>query len=161
LDLVAIDFNDESTWIIVDTSGSILITTNGGGSYDNINSPTNQSIISIKIPEKNGLVFLTAGYKMWKASIYDLIDNIDSFENKNYGFTLFPNPATEKFFVKTENNELKNGIVELYSLRGKLLFQKNIQNNQIEIDCRTLKPGMYLVKLESESTVCFDKVIIR
>ncbi len=72
---------------------------------------------------------------------------------------IFTNPNTDKATIQT------NGIVgtlpvSIYSMNGQLVqsSKQNIQNHQILLPISNLKPGIYVVVLESENPVSFKMV---
>jgi uncharacterized protein (TIGR02145 family) len=94
-----------------------------------------------------------------------------SYNNKEYGFSvrclrdnhtsitssinseeviLYPNPATEKLYIK--NSNYTNGII-IFDLQGKKVLSKQIDSNPIDIS--NLSKGIYVVKL-----VCSENVLI-
>ncbi|WP_378181275.1 T9SS type A sorting domain-containing protein [Aquimarina sp. SS2-1] len=70
-------------------------------------------------------------------------------ENK---FTFYPNPVSDKIFLKNENPEVT---FDLYDLRGKLLAS----NNTKEIDVRHLNTGIYILKTSNSSNTSVYKII--
>ncbi len=63
-----------------------------------------------------------------------------AFETDDYGFTLYPNPASDHLSIASES-ELKS--VEVYSLQGQMITTTT--SNQINVS--GLAQGMYLVKV--------------
>lgn len=68
----------------------------------------------------------------------------------NEGVTLWPNPATDFFYVNT--GSLKNAIVEVCDAAGKVLVRENLMNNQSNtISTAELSAGIYLVNVIAEN----------
>lgn len=66
-------------------------------------------------------------------------------EVNRYGISIYPNPASDKIFIKN-TNQLKINQIFIYSVDGKLI--RNVQLKGNSIDIRDLKMGAYLLKLE-------------
>ncbi|NOY50352.1 MAG: T9SS type A sorting domain-containing protein [Chlorobi bacterium] len=70
---------------------------------------------------------------------------------------LYPNPATEKIFIKTK---LKIEKASLISINGKILID-SFDNSAMSMDISMVKPGIYILKLEAETALIFKKIIIK
>ena len=86
------------------------------------------------------------------ASIQDIaiINSASSIsEEKQQTFNVYPVPATNTIEF---SSTLRNGIASILSLDGKLLQSMNFSSANAEIDISTLKPGTYLLLLNSNET---------
>lgn len=75
----------------------------------------------------------------------------------NKEFSLYPNPTKDNLTININNPKPTN--VEIYDLRGKLIFSKTINNRTNEIDMSSFTNGMYVVKIENEIGVKTSKII--
>ncbi len=71
----------------------------------------------------------------------------------NNSFYVYPNPSSERFNIKFENSIDENIKVNITSTLGQTLNTENavkfnFKNNEIYIDIKSLKSGMYFIKLE-------------
>ena len=74
-------------------------------------------------------------------------------------FQIYPNPANEKFFIKSSNQQIKN--ITLYNLIGKkIIAQSNINTTNLSVDVSELPNGTYLLRVESESGIQITRKII-
>ena len=85
--------------------------------------------------------------------------------NKDKGnMSLYPNPATNFVSIEISNLRLgKNNSLQLFSLNGKKVFEKNI-NNDAElknIQISDLNSGIYVLKLTSDNQYFSKKLIVR
>lgn len=72
---------------------------------------------------------------------------------------IYPNPAKDKFVVKTKLSLQK---ISIYSQLGVLVKMVNIDNNTVsEIEVKGLKSGVYLVEMQSDKEKAWKKVIIQ
>jgi hypothetical protein len=82
--------------------------------------------------------------------------NIEEKKNQN-DIQVFPNPAS-RFINVNLNTSKTNGIVYLFSIEGKLLIQKVLNEPKTQIDIQHLPKGQYLIQIKNE-TETFSKLI--
>jgi hypothetical protein len=70
---------------------------------------------------------------------------------------LFPNPATEKVFIETR---LKIEKASLLSINGKILID-GFDESEMSLDISKIKPGIYILRLDTEPALIFKKIIIK
>lgn len=73
-------------------------------------------------------------------------------ENELSGFTMYPNPSSNSFYLSNLSNKVSN--IQILSLDGKIILSKSINsfNNKLEIDSSFLETGVYLIKLSDLSS---------
>ena len=69
-----------------------------------------------------------------------------------------PNPADDHFIIKKTSGF---DSVVIYDLTGQIVYQKNTDNNNMQINSQAFKPGVYLVKLMSLDSQKIVKLIIK
>jgi hypothetical protein len=70
---------------------------------------------------------------------------IEQLENQSPKINIYPNPAINNLTI---NGLSTNATAEIYDLSGKLLFNKQLNTNQIDIN--SLAKGLYFIKLSTE-----------
>lgn len=73
------------------------------------------------------------------------ITSVENVRNLNQ-FELFPNPASERIFVKRP--EAISTIIVLSDLRGSVIKTTPAQGNTVEIDIADLAPGVYFITID-------------
>jgi len=74
-------------------------------------------------------------------------------------FQIYPNPANDKFFIKSSNQQIKN--IALYNLIGEQIIDlSNINSKNLSVDVSDLTNGAYLIFIENESGYQTAKKII-
>ncbi len=76
----------------------------------------------------------------WQPGVF-----VDEVSGKEYEISLYPNPAKDYFYIKSE---LKINNVKLYNLEGKLIKTFNNSNNY---NIQDLNPDVYLLKISFEN----------
>lgn len=88
---------------------------------------------------------------------------VDEINDDTNSFVMYPNPAND--FVNVQLNEsLQKEIheISILNLQGKEVLKKQSQHNQsgLKISVGDLQPGVYFIRLASESLVSAKKLII-
>lgn len=117
-----------------------------------------QSEISIATAGHDSLYLIVEG---WDNSVGSYTLNIGQgtlsvtpLDQSN--FSLFPNPATSSVFVESE----QGGQLTLIDSRGEIVKSLDISNKQ-EIDVSDLATGIYVCKVQTESSVSVQKLMIK
>ena len=72
--------------------------------------------------------------------------------------SIYPNPSSAIFKISQDNQQFK--LIEVYSINGNLIQQKNITTTSEIIDLSGYAKGMYLLKLIGEERVVVKKIIL-
>lgn len=95
-------------------------------------------------------------------------DNVESSYNTNSTsrtelmekrIIAYPNPTPDIVHLKIFDMEENVLILQIYSMDNKLMYEKEITDNIIEIDISSFSPGIYLFKLQSNNYNDFLKII--
>ena len=99
-------------------------------------------------------------YVAKSSTIYKIVDT--SLSNSNFekaGFSIFPNPANNEFFIQNSNG-FSNLKITVFDISGKMLLSQSIENESQKIATSTLSSGMYLVKLEDKSGAFYTTKLV-
>jgi hypothetical protein len=71
---------------------------------------------------------------------------------------VYPNPSSKTFRLYLSLNGQQSVSIQLYSVEGKKLVEKNVANSQgiVDIDASAYKPGVYFVNVKQGT---FNKTI--
>jgi hypothetical protein len=83
---------------------------------------------------------------------------INEILEENLNIEIYPNPANEKLFVKSESVRFNQ--VEIVDMTGRMIIQVSINAIDAEINMSELKSGMYVLKLYSEGKIV-QKIVIK
>ena len=85
--------------------------------------------------------------KSWRIQVTEdcVVTVLSTPENDVSKFVLYPNPASDKIYLKGISSEVES--VQIYSVQGKLL--QSLKNISTEIDVSQLKSGIYFMQLLS------------
>jgi len=75
-------------------------------------------------------------------------------------YNIYPNPASQILTVRCESDVPCTGSMQLYSLQGLLILQKEIIANETVIDISALPNGFYMVKVVDKKGVWVSKVVM-
>ncbi len=74
-------------------------------------------------------------------------------------FSIFPNPATEVFFLKlTDETPRPEARIRLLDLQGKVIFEKTGISNFETVRTAGFTPGVYFLEMTDEGLKMFDKI---
>ena len=80
-------------------------------------------------------------------------------ENNEQMIHVYPNPSSGKFKVELPN--LSHAKLSLFDLSGKVVFEKELDKNQTDIDLETQQKGIYILKISSKDFTISRKIILR
>ncbi len=67
---------------------------------------------------------------------------------------VYPSPTKSDISIGlNDNEEVKDGLIEIFSLQGKLLFTTNMNGTKVIVDTSRLSDGMFVVKLTIEGSI--------
>ncbi|KJD37278.1 hypothetical protein PW52_02360, partial [Tamlana sedimentorum] len=81
----------------------------------------------------------------------------ETIDAKSLGFAIYPNPATESISIK--NAQSLNAKIEVSDLNGRILINKNINNNLSTINISSLNAGLYLFKITTQDSEFVKRVV--
>jgi hypothetical protein len=85
--------------------------------------------------------------------------SIDSYNDGNLLFTIYPNPAVETINLIFNSKPDEETTVKLYGIDGKLLQKIPVKEKNTEINVSDLPKGIYFVKLTNSEGTTFRKMI--
>jgi len=77
-------------------------------------------------------------------------------DNRTLNFTIYPNPVSDFLQIISASNTSKK--IAIYDVIGKLVYQKNTLNSQINIS--QLKAGMYFLKIQQDGKTATRKLVV-
>jgi hypothetical protein len=80
--------------------------------------------------------------------------------NQELAWKIIPNPAQNRFTVKSNNN-IARGEIVVRDVTGRLLIQKKINSEQMIVDSSDLPNGLYILSVTNENNTWSSKLIIR
>ncbi|WP_299385772.1 T9SS type A sorting domain-containing protein [uncultured Lacinutrix sp.] len=84
---------------------------------------------------------------------------LSTTEFNTIDFAFYPNPATSILNIKLNNALRGNATVKVIDIQGKMVISTTI-NQTLQLDVKSLKSGLYFVKLKYENTQTVKKLII-
>ena len=80
-------------------------------------------------------------------------------KKSNAGVSIYPNPASGAFYIKTKTNLSK---VNLYNQTGALVRTINVTDDskEVELSVSNVQAGVYFLELQNDSEKSWKKVIV-
>jgi hypothetical protein len=97
---------------------------------------------------KNTDLVLTQGFLQSRIIVTGIPELLDI---NRMNFKLYPNPVSDILYIQKEKNVPENTSIELFSMDGKLILQKNfkVESDIEEINFAGLENGIYLLEIFS------------
>jgi aminopeptidase N len=95
-------------------------------------------------------------------NFYSMINfvNVTNVKNaRDYGYIVFPNPASHEFIIDSENKQLTK--IKIFDAIGNLVFDDTMQKGEIKLNATDFPNGLYLVIFETDTNKYIEKLIIR
>lgn len=95
----------------------------------------------------------------WELIVLDETAGINNLIKSD--FKIYPNPANLKLTVDLRDTKINYNKIEILNSNGQICKIRQINNGSdiIEVDLENMKPGLYLVKLSSESHYSYLRMI--
>jgi hypothetical protein len=77
---------------------------------------------------------------------------------KQLGISVYPNPANKQVNISAGFNTIES--VAIYGTDGKLLLTQPVSGNSTTLEL-PLKPGVYLVSIQTNVGKAFERLIVR
>jgi len=82
---------------------------------------------------------------------------------ENQQLTIYPNPTSDKIFLKSSSAINSEVLISLFDGSGKLLYSRSIDkilsDESIEIDISSFNPGVYILQLNHSNSFIVKKVL--
>lgn len=122
---------------------------------------------------KSGIIMKSPDGSCWRGTLNDTgslnftqIDCPGISENEKQVITssqvsVFPNPATDAFYVNFEDNGYKKSSYVIFDMDGKKMEQGKIKNNNQYISTAAFAPGIYIIRISDNKgrIIATNKVI--
>ena len=74
--------------------------------------------------------------------------------------SIYPNPSSNGVFNISSNN-FQKAQISIYDVNGTIIYSKTIDNKQNTIDISNSERGIYFIKIETENTIDWQKIIVQ
>ncbi len=158
-DFYSVSFLNADKGYVVAWEGDILKTLDGGLNWINDSSGTRNPLYSVFFTDS------TTGYVVGDGGTILKMGNggttsVAEHKKAGTGFTLYPNPATDKITIETAATQ-PNSQLSITDLNGQEVLTCQINQRKTQINIATLPAGVYFVRLtnvEATLTVARNSV---
>lgn len=89
--------------------------------------------------------------------VYKINGSVASVSDFDKSFRIYPNPASDKVFIDSQNSDVRIQQISIYDLSGKLVLDRKTGfENEISLDVSSMASGLYIMKItdsnQSKST---------
>ncbi len=152
------NITSNTSWTIVDTTQDWITT--------NINTGSDNAVIKVTALANNTdttrydtLILIGNGTASKRVIISQATPGAGISHQLMELIKLYPNPVIDKLIIDIPVS-LSPVNLEIFSLRGELVYSKNLIYNQVEIDMSGYNSGLYFVRIMSPDQGTFVKKIV-
>jgi hypothetical protein len=80
------------------------------------------------------------------------IVKLTEFDFDNSGVIVYPNPTSSAFTVSVDEAIKSKTMIKIYSIMGQLVFEKELTEQNLQINCENWTNGIYLVNLSNNDS---------
>ncbi|MEA3447421.1 MAG: PKD domain-containing protein, partial [Bacteroidota bacterium] len=154
---VTIDITNASSSTASD--GSATATPSGGlnpyefqwsnGDTDNTMEDVPAGLYSLIVTDAAGCV----------ATLPVEIDFVDAITGNDMSLTVYPNPATNCLFIEMTNIDVQQ--INMVNTLGQTVINRNVQSDVEKLDISEIKPGVYFLEINTETSQYIKKVFVK
>lgn len=93
--------------------------------------------------------------------IIDPYVNLIDIETVSSNITVFPNPTTDRVYLKLDMEDIENCTYYLYDLQGREIQNRDITAKMTELSFTPYESGVYLLRIIKEKTLVQEFKIIK
>ena len=109
--------------------------------------------------DTNGFALPNCADTLYHIGVKEL--DSDSHQN-NKPLVIYPNPASDVFYLSVDDKEFSKSIMEIYDLTGRIKHRQMLNFGSNSINIQELSSGMYLVRIKSlKGKIQTGKLIVK
>jgi len=120
-------------------------------------SKSENNLDTIKAPYEQFGVYSPDGIKLDTCEITSSVKNLQ----ETVKLTVYPNPTDGKFIIDLGFEPQNNAILQIISLDGRIIFEKNVVNRINDIILTTKMQGLYLIMINYNNQIITEKVMLK
>ena len=109
------------------------------------------------VPEIQTARFGTYGRGIWDFKLSETTPTEDLFGAYHFLFEIYPNPATDALYIKSENENMAK--YQIFDINGKKLIHGDVDSKAIDLS--QLSAGTYVINVSSDGHYSSKKFIIQ
>ena len=102
-----------------------------------------------KLTNEDSTLILTQGFQQ---GYFEIVPMVEPFSN-NFELKVYPNPATEYIWISLESEEIKDALIEIFDLEGKVVYsnQWNFVNGPNQVMLNNMGSSQYILRISDKS----------
>jgi hypothetical protein len=142
--------------------------TSGGGAtqYSDLNPPAGDVLYQVEVvspnncnpwetSNKKAAIYSTSRSNIARSNGTDIHETI----SRQRQFSIWPNPPKDRLFIESKQIDIKNGIVEISDIEGKIIQKIALKLSKMEMDISNMKSGFYFVKIKTDVGITTQKIV--
>ena len=154
-------FYDSTYGFFAGSDGDLLKTTDGGLTWNYSHLFSCGTIEAIFFTDKKTGYLATMEGNIFKTTNGG-VGFTEMTNTSVSNFSIYPNPASIKITVATNDKIFKNVKISLFDITGKMILQEKFNNQEFpELDISRISPGLYLLRIQTIIKTEFKKLIVQ
>ncbi|MCK5137615.1 MAG: T9SS type A sorting domain-containing protein [Bacteroidales bacterium] len=130
-------------------------------SYSDLNPPEGKVYYQIVV-SRNGECMptkkSTTDYSIARSNVFEIfVIGIPDYANDNK-FEIYPNPASDHLWIRSSHKQIDR--ILLQDLTGKVAVEQSVNSNEFRLNLGHLKPGLYILKVNTIKGEKTAKIIV-
>jgi photosystem II stability/assembly factor-like uncharacterized protein len=81
-----------------------------------------------------------------------------SIDSNTGSISIYPNPTNGKFILEMEKM-INDGVIEIFNLFGENIYRSVIKNEKPEIDISNQSSGIYFIRIKTNDSIFYQKIV--
>ena len=93
-----------------------------------------------------------------------ITNNNEIKSERSFNLAVYPNPANDKVFIEVFNSNNSSVKIEIMSMDGRILFEKETLNlgvTNVSVDLNEFSSGVYIVRAISDKNSLVQKMVVK
>lgn len=97
----------------------------------------------------------------WVFGISDTTVNVREVPPEEFDVKVYPNPAKRVLNIElSEKYACRNAMLSIIDISGKAVLRSEVTEHTTQLDIKTIKPGLYLLKIENGKTLITKRILV-
>ena len=97
----------------------------------------------------------------WVFGISDTTVNVREVPPEEFDVKVYPNPAKRVLNIELpEKYACRNAMLSIIDISGKAVLRSEVTEHTTQLDIKTIKPGLYLLKIENGKTLITKRILV-
>lgn len=102
---------------------------------------------------------VAGGTNAGEGSYAEICSQVGLNENENWAVSVFPNPVQDELRIRLTGQDYWDGTIRMLDVSGKLVFQDQLNSDELKVDMRFFQQGVYILQMEVNGISGIRKIV--